>query len=1504
MPPKQKNGGARRRETVAHVVPDTPSMLGPSGKRANRRPSRAGRRASSSASDRQHHLADGHSLFLPPKITGIQRYRPTGTAVHPDQTVDPGAATVVPITRVHGPQTTQRELYEVDILPRIQGVALKGDGRTLNILVHGDPGAGKTYTCVGGEDLDDPARRGLLPRIVADVFTHVFGESQTRGASPRPQDDTVQVRSMYISRKEGAHCLHDLLTLDQDSLNLVDGVVHGISTVEAKNTQEAMGLFYSCDSNRAYLEQSAQTGHAVYIVEIFGGKHTAVPEQQGTHVYPQIWKVKGRVVLVDLAPGPLQVGKHDLGTDDLITLGARLRSLCTETQTEHRIPKPGTYPLVSILDKTIGGQNNETVLLGCHALGDSHADTKATTPPTARQSVLETTAVETVPAVATAASNDTINMLHDIIRQLEDQKNQLASAMRAERKMRQEENAMMQEAVEELIDSQTNMDAENEELKATIIALQDQHERERAEQLKQDQTLHARVARMVETHKEVTERYEQKLRDVDRAYLTKTQDRPRIIVSRVVRRIENKSTFAALQKWKAYMHSTYYKNEIDMLKADMAAQDERRRQKEQRWFARRILARMANHAITLAMDTWRDHTRKHRLLATLATRMQHHDLARSFDGWVHAVHNSVQQREHMCRVLLRIEHKLSFAAWRKWQAFTVTTRFRNELEMLKEQMAQEEEARRCKEKAHMIEHALRRFKHHSLAAALDAWREHLRLSRLVERASKRLQHRGLAKSLCQWAHVTHTHKSQRKTMSRVVMRALHRRAATALRKWVDVSTHDWRIQQKGAHQRRQARMLVQRMQHRGMTKAWCQWVDTVHGHKRQRELVKRVITRLQRKHSFTAWSTWQKYVAERQHAKEIDALKAQISHHEKARQGASMRHVLLRGMRGRTQSGFQVWYQHTQQCLRAEQTARWMRRHTRRHVITQWRRGVKRQKRRRRLIQCAVSSIAIKQLAVAFRNWNGYAIAMRNDADQKCRDREIQTRVQVMVDQHDAVVAQLTQRIEQCARDAARVGAEHCETIAALKHEMQRAESDAHSRFQAQQMAHEHAKRTLTGRLSDVESRASRESKLRQDRIDMFEAQCAASKETVAEAELRISALQKEQDALCRQLETLQGTVTDQTGTIREQQVEKSSFEMDRRAWQRERDTLAQEISMLTKDKTSSEEFVGLLERNVEDLQRRKADTEAQLAKQQIQIHEQENSLRQLRLANKEQSEKIRLMKNALDTYQTTMDDVDRNTKTMKQEFETVLAQKKEEVSQLSRKSKAHVVSAERERKMLEETQAQLTSTQQRLDELVADHATEMKTLARNYKHSTSHYDELIRRSNEEKEVLRRDHENQLRQHKKQFDEIVQGQEEVFRQEIAQLQSEWKTNTMKSQQEARKQWEKEAKEEYEFSIMQVRTDAERNLKVAVELARAEERETFAKRQQDEEKTQHIALIALRARLQDQFDAEQAMQLDIHRGEMTRMRDALDNISKKRRAKWVRSNTSKTSAPAVDQVTTE
>src|SRR5690606_14756907 len=97
----------------------------------------------------------------------------------------------------------QRDVFDYSIKSTVDDILLGYNG---TVFAYGQTGAGKSYTMMGG-DIDDEESRGIIPRIVQQIFESIL-------SSPGNIEYTVRVSYMEIYMER----VRDLLNPVNDNL--------------------------------------------------------------------------------------------------------------------------------------------------------------------------------------------------------------------------------------------------------------------------------------------------------------------------------------------------------------------------------------------------------------------------------------------------------------------------------------------------------------------------------------------------------------------------------------------------------------------------------------------------------------------------------------------------------------------------------------------------------------------------------------------------------------------------------------------------------------------------------------------------------------------------------------------------------------------------------------------------------------------------------------------------------------------------------------------------------------------------------------------------------------------------------------------------------------------------------------------------------------------------------------------------------------------------------------
>jgi kinesin family protein 5 len=142
--------------------------------------------------------------------------------------------------RIFDTNTTQQEIYESAAQPIIESV-LEGFNGT--IFAYGQTSSGKTHTMQGR--LDNPEHEGIIPRMIRNVFTHIFHSSSDI-------EFTVKVSMIEIYMEK----LKDLIEPTKVNLAIREDKTKGIyiedlSEHYASNEMEVLDIMKIGADNRA-----------------------------------------------------------------------------------------------------------------------------------------------------------------------------------------------------------------------------------------------------------------------------------------------------------------------------------------------------------------------------------------------------------------------------------------------------------------------------------------------------------------------------------------------------------------------------------------------------------------------------------------------------------------------------------------------------------------------------------------------------------------------------------------------------------------------------------------------------------------------------------------------------------------------------------------------------------------------------------------------------------------------------------------------------------------------------------------------------------------------------------------------------------------------------------------------------------------------------------------------------------------------------------------------------
>jgi kinesin family protein 5 len=260
----------------------------------------------------------------------------------------------------------QADVFDYSIRSTVDDIL---NGYNGTVFAYGQTGAGKSYTMMGS-DIDDEAGRGVIPRIIQQVFASIM-------TSPSNIEYTVRVSYMEIYMER----IRDLLMPQNDNLPVHEeknrGVyVKGLLEVYVASDDEVYEVLRRGGTARAVsatnMNAESSRSHSIFVVTV-SQKNVETGSQKS-----------GQLFLVDLA-GSEKVGKTGASgqtleeakkiNKSLSALGMVINSL-TDGKSSH-IPYRDSK-LTRILQESLGGNSRTTLIINCSPSSYNDAETLST----------------------------------------------------------------------------------------------------------------------------------------------------------------------------------------------------------------------------------------------------------------------------------------------------------------------------------------------------------------------------------------------------------------------------------------------------------------------------------------------------------------------------------------------------------------------------------------------------------------------------------------------------------------------------------------------------------------------------------------------------------------------------------------------------------------------------------------------------------------------------------------------------------------------------------------------------------------------------------------------------------------------------------------------------------------------------------------------------------------------------------------------------------------------
>lgn len=263
------------------------------------------------------------------------------------------------------PSITQEEVYNKAARDIVKDVL---EGYNGTIFAYGQTSSGKTFTMEGV--LGDPQYMGVIPRIVQDIFNHIYQMDENLEFHIK-----VSYFEIYMDR------IRDLLDVSKTNLSVHEDknrvpFVKGATERFVSSPDEVMEVIDEGKANRhiavTNMNEHSSRSHSIFLIQV---KQENVETQK---------KLSGKLYLVDLA-GSEKVSKTGAeGTvlDEAKNINRSLSALgnvisaLAEGKKSH-IPYRDSK-MTRILQESLGGNARTTIVICCSPSSFNEAESKST----------------------------------------------------------------------------------------------------------------------------------------------------------------------------------------------------------------------------------------------------------------------------------------------------------------------------------------------------------------------------------------------------------------------------------------------------------------------------------------------------------------------------------------------------------------------------------------------------------------------------------------------------------------------------------------------------------------------------------------------------------------------------------------------------------------------------------------------------------------------------------------------------------------------------------------------------------------------------------------------------------------------------------------------------------------------------------------------------------------------------------------------------------------------
>lgn len=269
--------------------------------------------------------------------------------------------------RVFPTNTAQHDVFDYSIRGTVDDVLAGYNG---TVFAYGQTGSGKTYTMMGAGEIGDQEAKGIIPRIVEQIFHSIM-------SSDGSVEFTVKVSYMEIYMEK----IRDLLVPTNDNLPVHEdkarGVyVKGLHEFYVGSVEEVYEILERGGAARMVaatnMNQESSRSHSIFVIEV-AQKNVETGSAKS-----------GRLFLVDLA-GSEKVGKTGASgqtleeakkiNKSLTSLGMVINAL-SDGKSSH-IPYRDSK-LTRILQESLGGNSRTTLIINCSPSAYNYEETVST----------------------------------------------------------------------------------------------------------------------------------------------------------------------------------------------------------------------------------------------------------------------------------------------------------------------------------------------------------------------------------------------------------------------------------------------------------------------------------------------------------------------------------------------------------------------------------------------------------------------------------------------------------------------------------------------------------------------------------------------------------------------------------------------------------------------------------------------------------------------------------------------------------------------------------------------------------------------------------------------------------------------------------------------------------------------------------------------------------------------------------------------------------------------